>query len=82
VQTPAPFEITAADDGSGARSAHNGQHAMHLLEGDGRLFRRRAVKGLGSEQPAVVEWIVAELAGVRVYYDGLQVVVTRRDITP
>lgn len=33
-------------------------------------------------QPGQVEWAVAELNGVRVYFDGQDVVVTTRDLQP
>jgi hypothetical protein len=75
-----PFDITEGPDGQ--RTASNGAHALQLLDAAGRLFRRRAVKGLGSGQARLVEWAVAELHGVRVYFDGAHVVVTTRDITP
>jgi hypothetical protein len=51
------------------------------MDADGRVFRRRAVLVIG-DGPGNVEWIVAELNGVRVYFDGTDVVVTRRDIYP
>lgn len=83
MQTPAPFEIAEVD---GAMVATNGQATMqaHRDEG-GRLFRRRAQKinvASGTAAAAAVEWAVAELDGVRVYFDGTNVVVTRRDLTP
>lgn len=78
--TPAaPFEITESD---GHRAASNGAQSMVLLDSAGRIFRRRAVKGLGGGAGQLVEWIVSELHGVRVYFDGRSVVVTTRDITP
>lgn len=78
---PAPFEIAEAE---GARVATNGQATMqiHADEG-GRIFRRRAQKlNVRNGETAAVEWAVAELDGVRVYFDGTNVVVTRRDLTP
>lgn len=74
-----PFEIT---DDNGERQASNGERYMRLLDADGRMFRRRAAKGIGSGQMQMIEWVVCELAGVRVYFDGMTVVVTRRDIQP
>jgi len=73
---PAPFEI--ADNDSGGKVATNGTHELHLLDCDGRVFRRRAVKNFTE----MIEWAVCELNGVRVYFDGHKVVVTRRDIRP
>jgi hypothetical protein len=77
---PAPFEIVDAGD---SRVATNGTTTLqiHVPEG-GRVFRRRAVKVNHSKSQARVEWAVAELDGVRVYFDGTNVVVTRRDLMP
>lgn len=78
---PAPFEIVEAGE---SRVASNGAATLqiHAPEG-GRVFRRRAVKlNRGTGQQARVEWAVAELDGVRVYFDGVNVVVTRRDLMP
>lgn len=76
---PAPFEITRQDQ---AQIATNGVASLTLLDAGGRVFRRRAVKGVGTEQARNVEWAVAELDGVRVYFDGVNVVVTRQDLMP
>lgn len=75
---PVPFEITCE---SGVQIATNGSASVTLLD-DGRVFRRRAVKGAGTEQARRVEWAVAELNGVFVYFDGTNVVVTMKDLTP
>ena len=76
---PVPFELTRDGD---AQIATNGAASLTLLDADGRVLRRRAVKGVGTEQARNVEWAVAELDGVRVYFDGTHVVVTRQDLTP
>lgn len=74
-----PFEIV---DSGESRIASNGAASVqiHVPEG-GRLFRRRAVKVNDGAQSRV-EWAVAELNGVRVYFDGTNVVVTTRDLQP
>ena len=74
-----PFEISIEQ---GVRVASNGETSLILMETDGLLFRRRAVKGFGSEGAKQVEWAVAELDGVRVYVDGDAVIVTRKDMMP
>jgi hypothetical protein len=74
-----PFEITTQD---GARVASNGVRSLVLLDADGKIFRRRAVKCVGTAAAHQVEWAVAELGGVRVYVDGESVIVTRRDLQP
>jgi len=119
---PAPFEITEAP--GGARVASNATATLTVLDADGRLFRRRAVKGMVTKpcaeaalpminqlagdllasldmpshvvaqrlaqirdaiqphEPTRVEWAVAELDGVRTYFDGVNVIVTRQDLKP
>lgn len=79
VADPAPFELARQGD---AQIATNGAANLTLLDADGRVFRRRAVKGVGTEQARRIEWAVAELGGVYVYFDGETVVVTRQDLTP
>lgn len=74
---PEPFEI--ADTDAGGRVATNGAQSLVLLDGEGRIFRRRAAMVTSGR---TVEWAVAELDGVRVYFDGNKVTVTRRDIYP
>lgn len=76
---PVPFDLSQAGD---ARIATNGDATLTLLDPEGRVFRRRAVTGVGTEAPRNVEWAVAELNGVRVYFDGKNVVVTVRDLQP
>ncbi len=46
------------------------------------MFKRRAIKGVGTEQANEVCWLVCELAGVRVYHQGMNIVVTRKDLNP
>lgn len=76
---PTPFEITRDGD---AQIATNGQQSLSLLDAAGRVFRRRAFKGVGTDKTQRVEWVVAELNGVRVYFDGVNVIVTTQDLTP
>lgn len=78
---PVPFEIAEVD---GVRVASNGATSVQLLEpaDQGRMFRRRAVRGLGGPAPQPVEWLVVELDGVRVYVDHGNVIVTRQDMHP
>lgn len=75
---PAPFEITPQTGGS---IASNGVTAL-VLRGEGRVFRRRAVRPFAQEGEQHVEWAVAEMDGVRVYFDGHSVIVTKEDLRP
>lgn len=73
-------EITKDDQGN--RHGTDGTTTVSLLESDGRMFRRRAIKGVGGGAPQEVCWLVAELDGVRVYQEGAHVIVTRKDLNP
>lgn len=77
---PAPFELVQRDPAR--QVATNGAQTLTLLELGGKVFRRRAVKGVGTGQARRIEWIVAELDGVRVYFDGQHVVVSHQDLMP
>lgn len=55
------------------------------LSFDGAQLRERLAQIAGAiadPAPSTVEWSVAELNGVRVYFDGADVVVTTRDLYP
>lgn len=72
-------EITA--DEAGNRHGTDGRITVTLI-GPGRMFKRRAVKGVGSGESTEVCWLVAELDGVRVYQHGNNVIVTRDEMHP
>jgi hypothetical protein len=76
---PIAFDIVQQAD---RRVASNGRATLSLLDAGGQVFRRRAVKGAGTADARRVEWVVAELDGVRVYFDGQHVVVSKQDLTP
>lgn len=76
---PQPFEIAPLEGGGAA--ATNGLAHISVDTG-GRIFRRRAILRAGTSEAAPVEWAVAELNGVRAYFDGTNVVVTTRDMQP
>lgn len=73
-------EITTDDHGN--RHGTDGAITVSLPEPDGRMFKRRAIKGVGGAAPEDVCWLVVELDGVRVYQEGAHVIVTRRDLNP
>jgi hypothetical protein len=78
------------------KHASNGAVAMSVLDstaGNGgeaaassRLFKRRAIKGIGGSGQYEVMWLVGELDGVRCYtvhVNGLtHVILTREDLYP
>jgi hypothetical protein len=75
-----PFELRIVD---GSQIASNGKVSTTLI-GEGKQFRRRAVKlNQGTGERVQVEWSVTELNGVRVYQDNDgHVVVTTEDLWP
>lgn len=48
----------------------------------GRIFMRRAIKGVMTPNAQHINWLVGELNGVRVYCDGTSVVLTTLDMNP
>lgn len=76
---PTPFEITTLPNGGLVGS--NGLQRLQAEPG-AKLFRRRAVKRPGTEAAENVEWVVGELDGVRAYFNGTDVVLTRADLYP
>ena len=73
-------EITV--DAAGRLHGTDGRITVTLIAEGGRLFKRRAVKGVGSGESSEVCWLVAELDGVRVYQQGDHVIVTREEMYP
>ena len=77
--TKAVHEITTDEHGN--RHGMDGNIIVSLI-GEGRMFKRRAVKGAGSENAQEVCWLVAEIDGVRLYQNGNQIILTRQDMNP
>jgi hypothetical protein len=76
---PVVHEITSDDLGN--QIGTDGNITVSLI-GEGRMFKRRAVKGAGSENAQEVCWLVAEIDGVRLYQNGNQIILTRQDMNP
>ena len=72
-------EITRDDLGN--QIGTDGNITVSLI-GEGRMFKRRAVKGAGSENAQEVCWLVAEIDGVRLYQNVNQIILTRQDMNP
>ena len=47
-----------------------------------RVFKRRAIKAVGTPAAKQICWVVAELNGVRVYINGNQIIVSTDDLYP
>jgi hypothetical protein len=72
-------EITRDEHGNQIGS--DGEITVTLMDG-GRMFKRRAIKGVGTEAAEEVCWLVAELDGVRAFQHGRHIVVTNQDMNP
>ena len=70
-----------AVDEAGNLHGTDGKITVTLI-GGGRMFKRRAVKGVGSGDSQQICWLVAELDGVYVYQQGNSVIVMAQDILP
>jgi hypothetical protein len=78
---PCPVhEITVGEHGH--RHGTDGGVTVSLMDEDGRMFKRRAIKGFGAGSGEEVCWLVVELDGVRVYQQGQHVIVTKQDLYP
>lgn len=77
--TQAIHEITTDEHGN--LHGTDGIITVSLI-GEGRMFKRRAVKGAGSENAEEVCWLVAEIYGVRLYQQGNNIVFTKQDLNP
>lgn len=76
---PVPFEIAKLPNGGSV--ATNGEQRLQAEPG-ATVFRRRGIKRPGTEAAEAVEWVVGELDGVRAYFDGTDVILTREDLYP
>lgn len=75
----AVHEIVTSD--AGYKIGTDGTVTVSLLEA-GSMFKRRAVKGVGTADAVEHCWLVTELNGVRVYQRGLEIIVTTQDLYP
>ena len=73
-------EITSDEQGN--RFGTDGKTIVTLLEPDGRMFKRRAIKSAGTPEAREVCWLVTVVGDVRIYQEGNNIVVTRKDLYP
>jgi hypothetical protein len=77
---PIVHEITTDEQGN--RHGTDGAMTISLLGQDGTMFKRRAIKRVGTPEAEEVCWLVTELNGVKVYQNGNSIVVTEQDMYP
>lgn len=81
----APPEPEIARSALGELASENGLVRLVVLDADafeGRMFKRKAIKAVGTPAARRLCWLVGELEGVRVYVDGDRVTLTKRDLYP
>lgn len=71
-----------ADGENGSKHGTDGTVNVSLLDAGGKMFKRRAIKQVGTPEVYEECWLVTELNGVRVYQSGNHVVVTTQDLYP
>lgn len=76
---PVVHEITV--DKQGNQIGTDGEITVSLI-GQGRMFKRRAIKLDSAKGAQEVCWLVAELDGVRLYQSGKNIIMTKQDINP
>lgn len=82
-----PFHVDPdVEVDSEARTVVNRGLALSVLEAEGRVFKRRAQKGIGAPGVKHLTWAVGELNGVRCYavpHEGrVHVIMTTQDLYP
>lgn len=58
------------------------EYPKPVLVENGKMFWRRAYKGVGSGNAKEIRWLVAEIDGVRLYCDGEKFLLTKEDKYP
>jgi hypothetical protein len=77
------YAINRIDDGTVAANDPDGALLPMVVIGDGaRIFHRRGMKLYPDGTRGTVSWLVGELDGVRAYFDGASIVLSKQDLYP
>jgi hypothetical protein len=77
------YAINRIDDGTVAANDPDGALLPMVVVGEGaRIFHRRAMKMFPDGTRGAVSWLVGELDGVRAYFDGASIVLSKQDLYP
>lgn len=79
------YQITIQEDNVRVATDASMPVASAVVIPDGenpRIFHRRAIKLFPDGHQEQIAWLVLELDGVRTYFDGTSLVMTRQDIHP
>ena len=84
---PGPQEFAITGEQGGELHASNGHVGLSVFsDGDTRMVKRNAIKDACTASARKVQWLVAELNGVKVYVadDGstVNIVLTEQDLYP
>lgn len=76
--------IEIARSESGEISATNGDMMLTVLpDGETRAFKRRGIRlCIKTGETDHLEWLVAELDGVRLYINDSNLILTKQDLNP
>jgi hypothetical protein len=75
---PLEFELSESD---GVKSAVNPILSLAVMpDGETKIFKRRAIKNVGSRNPTYETMLVGELDGVRVYVKGNDIILTKQNL--
>lgn len=66
----------------GIKVGTDGAIRVTALDPEAKMFKRRAVKAVGTPDASEECWLVTELNGVHVYQSGSDIVVTTRNLYP
>jgi len=76
---PMEYNLSELDDG--IKTAANPLLSISVLnDGDSKIFKRRAIKGVGSGNATFHSVLVAELDGVRVYIKDNDIILTKQNL--
>lgn len=76
--------IERLDDEAVMATPEGAAQPLLLVRGPGaRIFRRRAQRFRAEGGPVeAISWLVGELDGVKLYFDGEQMVLTKQELYP
>ena len=66
----------------GVQVGTDGNLRVTALDADARMFKRRAIKNVGTVDAREECWLVTVLNGVCIYQSGNEIIVTTQDLYP
>ena len=76
-----PYEYILDSEEDGTRTAVNPIYSLSILpDEETKLFKRRFIRGVGSDNPEYITALVGELDGVRIYVIDNNIIMTKQDL--